>query len=313
MIFRLYPGLLVLACLLWPMLAPAAPQGWAPLLEPEELAAIMAREPEVRVIHVGSGFARGHVPGAVHAPFARWRGQPDNPGAPPPVAELEALARSLGIAADMPVAVVHAGTSPSDMGHAAWVYWMLRSLGVADLAILNGGFMAWRDAGLPIGREPATVESSDFVANWNDRWRVTTVEVEAMVAVGDARLIDARPERFYEGRSLSVGRPGTIRGARSLSYDRWFGDTRMVRPERARAIVGAIGAGEAPVTVSFCNTGHWAAIGWFALSELAGVENARLYPEGMAEWGQAARPLDNAPGRFSIYWGQARDWLGGLF
>ncbi|MEL6481756.1 MAG: sulfurtransferase, partial [Pseudomonadota bacterium] len=36
--------------------------------------------------------------------------------------------------------------------------------------------------------------------------------------------------------------------------------------------------------VSFCNTGHWAASNWFALSEIAEIEDVRLYPESMVGW-----------------------------
>ena len=36
--------------------------------------------------------------------------------------------------------------------------------------------------------------------------------------------------------------------------------------------------------VSFCNTGHWASTNWFALSEIAGIPNVKLYPESMVGW-----------------------------
>ena len=50
-------------------------------------------------------------------------------------------------------------------------------------------------------------------------------------------------------------------------------------------------------TVVFCNTGHWGATGWFALSEVAGVKNVRLYAESMVDWTQSdpLLPMDNVP------------------
>jgi thiosulfate/3-mercaptopyruvate sulfurtransferase len=65
--------------------------------------------------------------------------------------------------------------------------------------------------------------------------------------------------------------------------------------------------------VSFCNTGHWAAINWFALSELAGVENTRLYAESVVEWTQAGYPLMNQPSRLGHYWNLISAWFNGLF
>ncbi|HLR12516.1 MAG TPA: sulfurtransferase, partial [Burkholderiaceae bacterium] len=52
-------------------------------------------------------------------------------------------------------------------------------------------------------------------------------------------------------------------------------------------------------TISFCNTGHWAATDWFALSEVVGQPNVRLYPASLAEWTQASTPLpmDHVPSR----------------
>ena len=36
--------------------------------------------------------------------------------------------------------------------------------------------------------------------------------------------------------------------------------------------------------ISYCNTGHWAAVVWFALSEQAGIPNVKLYDGGMVGW-----------------------------
>ncbi len=290
----------------------ATPQGWQPLLEPSELAAILEREPDVRVVHVTGNFSAGRIPGAVHAPYAEWRGPPQNPGALRSAEEFGTLLRSLGIDADTPVVVVHSGDNPTDMGAAARVYWTLRSLGVQDLALLNGGFAEWIWEELPVSTEPANVVPSDFQPQWREDWRVTTGEVEALVESGNASLIDARPDNFFEGRFWTIARPGTIRGAESLTYEDWFDGTRMLPADTITEIAEARGD-TASLTVSFCNTGHWAAINWFALSEIAGVPNTRLYAESMAEWAAAGRPLDNAPGRLSVYWTQTRDWLTGMF
>ena len=36
--------------------------------------------------------------------------------------------------------------------------------------------------------------------------------------------------------------------------------------------------------VSFCNTGWFASTVWFALSEVAGIENVKLYDGSLAHW-----------------------------
>ncbi|MGA1635124.1 MAG: sulfurtransferase [Gemmobacter sp.] len=296
-----------------PIGALAAPEGWKPLLDPAELSAILAADPSVRVVHVSGDFAKGHIPGAVFSAYADWRGPQENPGQLRDIAHLTALVQGLGIAADTPVAVVHEGKNATDLGTAARVYWTLKSLGVEDLALLNGGFAAWQGAALPVSTEAATVAATTFQPAWSDAWRVSTEEVKKLAEAGDGRLLDARPKGFFEGDIWTSARPGTIRGAENLTYEDWFVGTSMVDPEDARAIAEAAGKTDAPLTVSFCNTGHWAAINWFALSEVAGVENTRLYAESMVEFGALGGALDNEPGRAKVMWINTKKWVEGLF
>ncbi|MGP9791417.1 sulfurtransferase [Roseinatronobacter sp. NSM] len=296
-----------------PSLAFAAPQDWSPLLEPAQLAAYLDSNEDIRVIHVTGDFEQGHIPGSAFSPYAQWRGGPDNPGALRDELEYEAEATRVGITADIPTVIVHAGTTPSDMGAAARVYWTLKSLGVQDLALLNGGFAAWAEAGLPVSTQAVDPTVSDFVGEWSNEWYISTAEVAELVDTGDARLVDSRPEGFFQGLTWSIARPGTVRGAENLEFSDFFEGNRMVSPDRAREIATQQGLTEAPITVSFCNTGHWAALNWFALSELANVENTRLYAESMAEYAASGNSLDNEPSRIAYLWMSTKRWVDGLF
>lgn len=309
------PRTIIAAALtLMPVLATAAPPGWSNLMQPEDLARVLETTPDVRVVQVGDP-GDGFLPGAVSAPYAEWRGPAENPGQLPPTEALRDLVQRLGIDTDTPVAVVHDGTSQTDFGTAARVYWTLKSLGVEDLAVLNGGLAGWEHAGLPLRASPADVAPSDYSPELSDEWRVTTEEIDALVAGNGAeQLIDARPESYFLGRLWhdAAARPGTLPEAGNLTYEVWFEDQRMVGPEEARRIADAHGVSDAPMTVSFCNTGYWAAINWFALSEMAGVKNTRLYAESMVEWSQAGGEMDNVPNRVAYYWIVLRDWVSDL-
>ncbi len=290
----------------------ATPEGWSPLLEPAELAAILDADDAVRVVHV-TGAQDQLIPGAVFSPYADWRGEAGNPGALRSVTELGAVVTGLGIDADTPVVVVHGGANPSDMGAAARVYWTLKSLGVEDLALLNGGFAAWTEAALPVATEPADVAQSSFDPVWDDSWYVGTDEVAALTDSGEARIIDSRPRGFFDGIDWSIARPGTVRNAENVVFAEFMDGNRMIDSESAHAIAAANGLTEAPLTVNFCNTGHWAAINWFALSEVAGVDNTRLYAESMAEYAAGGHALDNEPSRIAYLWHSTRKWVSDLF
>ncbi len=295
-----------------PLTALAAPKGWESLMEPAQLATILQHSPEVRVIQVTGDFTKGHIPGAVSAPYALFRGPQENPGAVPDIESLTHHVRQLGITADIPVAVIHQGSNASDMGAATRVYWTLKSLGVKDLAIINGGFNAWIAQQLPTTTAPTEVELSSFTPRWHDDWQATTQEIETLVDDPNARLIDARQASFFTGQQASSGRPGTIRGAGNLSFESWFDGSAVKPPTQVKSILASYDDKSAPLTVSFCNTGHLASINWFLMSEVMGVPNTRLYAESMTEWSMADRPMDNEPNRILYYWQMTTDWFGKL-
>lgn len=259
---------------------------WGPLETPAETYG----EALILDIRSPDDFERGHIPGAVNTPYGAYRGPGGNPGRVPDLADLQDTLRDAGARHDRPVLVVHQGSSASDFGAAARVYWTLKSTGFDQLAILNGGHDAWLDLGLP----PSTAETepapSDITLTWSDRWMIDAAGVQAVVdGDSEAVLLDARPKDFFAGRKKhgAAQAAGTLRGALNLVHSSWFaGDSPVIEADDAVvAQVREIAAekGNAPL-VSFCNTGHWAATNWFAASELAGIENVRLYPESMVGW-----------------------------
>jgi len=295
----------------------ASSAAWAgqPLLTPAQLDAAR-QSPAVRVIDIRppDAYAAGHIPGAVSAPYAQWRGPANNPGQLPPLTRLAQLVQGLGVDRDTHAVVVSSGADSTDFGASARVYWTLKYLGLSDLSILNGGEKAWTDAGLPQDQVVPTVTATAFQAHPNQDIIATTAQVAAQVGNPQTRLVDARPLDFYLGKvkAPTAQVPGTIQGAVNLENGRWFkpGTSIFVAPDEARKIAAELlPKQQAAETISFCNTGHWAATDWFALSEIVGQKNVRLYPESLAEWSQdASRPMEHVPGRGS----QILDKLKGL-
>ena len=280
---------------------------WAaqPLLTPAELDAAR-QQPAVRVIDIRSpdAYAAGHIPGAVSAPYGQWRGPDNNPGQLPPVDKLTQLVRNLGVDQGTHAVVVSSGADSTDFGASARVYWTLKYLGLGNLSILNGGLKAWADAGLAQDQAVPTVAATTYEPKLDQDIIATTEQVAAQVGNPKVDLIDARPLDFYLGKvkAPTAQVPGTIQGAVSVDNGRWFkpGTSIFVSKEEARKIAAELLPDPKAETVSFCNTGHWAATDWFALSEIVGQEHVRLYPESMAEWSQNPDlPMANVPSRGS--------------
>ena len=226
----------------------------------------------------------------MNTPYGAYRGPGSNPGRVPDLADLQETLRDAGAEYGRPVLVVHQGRNPSDFGAAARVYWTLKSAGFEQLSILNGGYNAWRDLGLAPSTGADDPAPSDITLRWTDRWMIDSAGVEKVVdGESEAVLLDARPKDFFTGETKhkAAREAGTLRGALNLVQSSWFsGDSPVIAPsDEIIATVREIAAskGDAPL-VSFCNTGHWAATNWFAASELAGIENVKLYPESMVGW-----------------------------
>jgi thiosulfate/3-mercaptopyruvate sulfurtransferase len=294
-----------------------------PLLTPAELAAQLAGNAAPRVIDIRANrdatgktaYEAGHIAGSLPAPYPQWRGSADNPGQLPAHEELVALMQSLGIDANTPVVVVYEGADGPDFGAAARVYWTLKTAGVRDLAILNGGLIAWRQAGLPLTKQasaPLVRSRYDFVPD--PKLIATRAEIQHAIVARDELLLDARPASFFKGEAKSpvVAIPGTIAGAANLDNGVWFaGDSgALADAATLRQLAVEHGVVQDGPIVSFCNTGHLASTNWFVLSEVLGNPNVKLYPESMTEWSRSGGAMDHVPGRLQQFAQQLKTAVG---
>ena len=305
LVLRALPGWL-LAGLAWA----------APLVSPAELKTL-ADAGQVRIVDVreAGAYALQHVPGAASAPyFTRWRGPASNPGLVPPLADLTALVQQLGLTPDSRTVLVYTGVDSTDFATAARAYWTLKSLGVRELSILNGGLNAWRGAGLPVSDQPALAPRSAWQPRFDPQWLATRDEVRALLGQPGLVLVDSRPAPFYQGRiAQDVARArGTLPGAINIDSDLYFelGSAVLMDKTSLRDVADAAAIQSGDTVVSFCNAGHWSATDWFVRSEILGEKNVRLYPGSVIDWSQAPAPLPmvNEPDRWTKLRQMWGDW-----
>lgn len=298
------------------LLTAAATSAAPALLSPSELSPLL-RNPAVRIIDIREpkAYAENRIPGALSAPYAEWRGPAANPGELPDLPKLTALVQRLGLTPSTHAVVVSSGADATDFGASARVYWTLKVLGLKELSVLNGGVKAWAQANLPQNTVAATVAASNYVPTIDKSLIATRDEVKAQIESGKGRLVDSRPADFFNGdtRHQAARLPGTLKGAVNVEHSRWFvpGMSTLASPDEIRKIAATLPAGsEQADTVSFCNTGHWAATNWFALSEVAGQKNVKLYAGSMVEWTQSPLSvlMDNVPSRAKQLAIDARLW-----
>lgn len=273
-----------------------------PLLTPVELQGLLA-DKNVRVVDIrpGDAYAAQHIPGALSAPYGTWRGPAANPGQLPALPELHKRVQSLGLVPENHVVVVSSGADQTDFGASARVYWTLKSLGFKELSVLNGGTEAWTAAKLPQDKTPVAAAASAYAPAFDASMRATRAEVAALIGKPEATLLDVRVPPQYKGQAKhdAAKVAGTVKGAVNFPHTSWFlPDSKLMgSADHAKKVLASAPVDPAKGTVVFCNTGHWGATGWFALSEVAGMKNVRLYAESMVDWtlSDPLLPMDNVP------------------
>lgn len=250
-----------------------------------------------------SSFQKAHIPGSVYSSYTDdgWRESRDGvQGVLPPVKSVERLIGGLGIGNDDTVVVVPAGTGATDFGSAARVYWTFRVLGHDDVTVLNGGFAGWQAEGHEVANgEGSSRPVTRFEGSVNQDLLASVEEVEH-ASENQGQMVDARPEDFFRGETASPAAqaPGTIPGASNVPYEQFVskqGKAWYLDSDNVDEIVSQSQLKAQSRTISFCNTGHWAATDWFVLSELAGFSDVALYDGSMSEWTQdSERPVQVA-------------------
>jgi len=238
-------------------------------------------------------YLRGHIPGAVNSNYAKdgWREErsdkvPDM--LPVKLDSLGEMIGKLGIDNGTHVVLVPTGASSTDMGVGTRVYWTFKVLGHDNVSILNGGMAAWtKDKKNPLQAGAPKVEPKTFKVAVRKDMIVTMDDVKKAKAAG-ILLVDNRPEDQYAGinRHPKATESGTIEGAKNLP-NTWvtvngggeFRDRSQL--DQLYKVASVPTSGD---QINFCNTGHWASVGWFVSSELMGNKKAKMYDGSMTEW-----------------------------
>ena len=184
---------------------------------------------------------------------------------------------------------------------AARLWWMLRWVGHANVAVLDGGLPAWIAAGQVVSTAPdlgaGTGNSTGDICDRPSL--VTTVsaaDIVASLGTGAHTVIDARaPDRFRgENETLDpVG--GHIPGAKNRFFkDNLAADGRFKPAQQLRAGFTELIA-DPSTAIMQCGSGVTACHNLLAL-EVAGMPGAALYPGSWSEWcADAARPVAIGP------------------
>ncbi len=232
-------------------------------------------------------YQRAHIPGAVYAHLNEDLSGPVIPGRTGrhPLPEVDRFARALGRwGIDERVQVVAYDDSGGAV--AARLWWMLRWLGHNAVAVLDGGWLAWRDEERPAQSGIETRTPRTFVPRPRPELIITSADIEAMLGRATCKLIDARAPERYRGEHEPIDPiAGHIPGAVSAPFAENLDERGRFRsPEELRARFQAV-LGDLPPerAIFYCGSGVTAAHNLLAMAH-AGLGEGRLYVGSWSEW-----------------------------
>jgi thiosulfate/3-mercaptopyruvate sulfurtransferase len=228
-------------------------------------------------------YEAGHIPGAAFLDLAR-----DLSDAASALGftrlKGQALADALGAAGIGPGHKVVCYSTSTPMW-ATRLWWMLRSAGLADVAVLDGGFARWTAEGRPVETESRSYRAVKAVITERpDAW-ADKHDVLAAIDDGGVCTINALSAGVHSGEAeMNYGRKGHIKGSRNVPYAALLDAEGRYRSDaELRALFEAVGAFERPRVIFYCGGGISATMDALALTRL-GHPSVAVYDGSMSEW-----------------------------
>jgi len=267
----------------------------ATLITPAELAARLAAGAATVVIDVGFDLAdtdagerryrEAHLPGSHYLHLDRdLSGAKTGRNGRHPLPARADFARTVGTVGITPETQVVAVDAHGGV-YAARLWWMLRWLGHAAVAVLDGGVPAWQAAGGPLTSTPTPLPGDP---PYPERPALVSTVDAAGVAGRAPRqaLLDARAGERFRGEVEPIDAvAGHIPGAlnrfhkANLAASGGFKSPQALRAEFAAAL-GDRAPGE---VIHSCGSGVTACHNLLAM-EHAGLHGSLLYPGSWSEW-----------------------------
>jgi thiosulfate/3-mercaptopyruvate sulfurtransferase len=223
----------------------------------------------------------GHIPGAVFADAIEEFADPAGPYpfTRPSAERFAAAATAVGVTNDSTVVVYDAVVGQ----WAARIWWLFRSFGYDNVAVLDGGLTSWKIDGreLEVGHVRPAAGGFTVIAERPELW-ADKAEVETIVAANGGLLCALPPKEFSgeEGHRSRLGHiPGSVSVPAGRIVDR---DTKALLPLDTLRTAFAPLLGQERI-VTYCAGGIASASDALALT-LLGHNNVAIFDGSLNEW-----------------------------
>ena len=231
-------------------------------------------------------YAAGHIPGALFFDLdaASDRTSP-LPHMLPSGRDFAGRMAAMGLD-DADDIVVYDGSGVNLSAARAW--WMFRAFGHERVAVLDGGFLKWRDEGRPLETGVTGLPRGRFTARLGAARVRDLASVREALASGSEQVVDMRSAGRFTGAEPEPRpglRGGHMPGSLNLPVQQLVAsDGTVLQPAELRRRIEAAGIDlERPVIAS-CGTAT-SACALIHVLHLLGYERAALYDGSWTEWG----------------------------
>ena len=268
----------------------ASAQSPVPLLVDADWLAAHLADRDLVVLHVGGDaeYRREHIPGARLISEDAVSGPHDHSNLKdmmlelPDLATLRATVSRLGVS-DTSRIVVYAGKETA-VQSATRIVFTLDYLGLgARTALLNGGVVAWKRAGMPVSDVVPPAARGTLTVPARDRLTVDAAFVSSIPSRAGFRLIDARAPVFYKGIEPTMnGKAGHIAGAINVPFTDVTDTNGLYDRGRLAALFERAGIKPGDTIVAYCHVGQQATAVIFAARLLG--HPVMLYDGSFQDW-----------------------------
>src|SRR5690625_871740 len=225
-------------------------------------------------------YKKEHIPGAYYVHLERdLSGEVKAYGGNHPLPNIDtfvAMLRSFGVDDDTRVIVYDDGANM----FAPRALFLIYYFGHKRVALLDGGFSAWKQLGYPTSTEIPEKKNGNFIPNVKDELIVYMEDVKNR---GEVTLIDSRAKERYEGKvePLYV-KAGHIPGAVNYFWEDVFHESGTLKQkDELEAHFTPLRKRE-EIIVS-CGSGVSACANFIALKQ-CGYDRVKVYPGSFSDW-----------------------------
>jgi thiosulfate/3-mercaptopyruvate sulfurtransferase len=232
-------------------------------------------------------YQTGHIPGAYYLDLNQDLSSPVSlHGGRHPLPDLAILAKkieAMGVQSNpsQPTRVVV--YDDSRFAFAARLWWLLRYLGHAHVAVLDGGWTAWQAAHYPVTDAVPGAKLGNFMPNPQAEQLVNIDQVKAQKDLSTVALVDAREGDRYRGEREPIDPvAGHIPGAVNLPWQAVTTEQGWAKSrEDHRDRWAELSACDSIIV--YCGSGVTACVNLLSL-ELAGITTGKLYAGSWSDW-----------------------------